>query len=35
MITIATDKDVMLLKTVATEGHINDGQFSDNIEVPL
>jgi hypothetical protein len=35
MITIATDKDVMLLKTVATEGHINDEQFSDNIEVPL
>jgi hypothetical protein len=35
MITVATGEDVMLPKTIATEGHNSDGRFGDITEEPL
>jgi hypothetical protein len=35
IITVAMDDDVMSLKTIATEGHSNDGRFSDIMEESL
>jgi hypothetical protein len=35
MVTVVTCEDVMSQKTVATEGHNSDGQFSDITEEPL
>jgi hypothetical protein len=35
IVTVATDDDVMSLKTVATEGHTSDGRFDDITEKPL
>jgi hypothetical protein len=32
MVTVATGEDVMSPKTIATEGHNNDGWFDDIIE---
>jgi hypothetical protein len=35
MVTVATGKDVMSLKTVVTKGHSNDRWFIDIVEEPL